>query len=100
MEWLPWAVVDEDFDILRRSRSRITGCPSSSSVRELEEHVEGGGSWEGEGTTEAGGVGKTQGFVCDVMGRWFCKALVPLAENHLLLRRRWSVAGAAAAAVV
>ena len=55
--------MDEELDILRRSRSEITENLSSSSVWELEEG--------GEGCTEeeeGGGVGKT-GFGCDGTGR-------------------------------
>lgn len=77
---LPWAVVDEEMDILRRSRSEITESLSSSSGCELE-----GGAEE---AVEEEGVGKT-GFVCDAMGRWFCKAPTQLAENLRLLRRRF-----------
>jgi len=76
----PWAAVDEELDILRRSRSEITESLCSSSGRELDDG--------GEGGVEEGGVGKTS-FVCDVAGRWFCKTPVQLAENLRLLRRRW-----------
>ena len=75
---LPWVAVDEELDILRRSRSEITESLSSSSARELEDGV--GGNVEE-------GVGRAH-FVCDVIGRWCCKMPVQLAENLLLFRRR------------
>ena len=74
----PWAAVDEELDILRRSRSEITESLFSSSARELEDGV--GGNVE-----EA--VGRAH-FVCDVIGRWCCKTPVQLAENLRLLRRQ------------
>ena len=81
MRFFPWAAVDEELDILRRSRSEITESLSSSSVREL-------GDGGGEGAEEVGGVGKT-GFGCDATGRWFCETPAQLAESlRLLLRWR------------
>ena len=77
----PWAAVDEELDILRRSRSEITERLSSSSARELE-------GWT-EGNTGVG-VGRTD-FVSDVMGRLCCKTPVKLAENLRLLRRRCEI---------
>jgi hypothetical protein len=76
--------VDEELDILRRSRSEITESLCSSSVWELEDR---GG--EGGDEDEDGGVGKA-GFGCDVTGRWFCKTPAQFAESlRLLLRWRW-----------
>ena len=48
---LPWAAVDEELDILRRSRSEITDALSSSSSRELEGGAERGVEEEGSTTT-------------------------------------------------
>ena len=75
--------MDEELDILRRSRSEITESLSSSSVREL-------GDGGGEGAEEVvGGVGKT-GFGCDATGRQrLCETPAQLAESlRLLLRWR------------
>ena len=80
MGFFPWAAVDEELDILRRSRSEITESLSSSSGRELED----GGEENVEEEEE--GVGKT-GFACDATGRWFCKTPGQLAESLRLLLR-------------
>lgn len=67
--------MDEELDILRRSRSEITGSLSSSSSREL------------EGGREGVGVGKT-GLVLGMTGRGYCKTPGELAENLRFLQRR------------
>lgn len=74
---LPWVAVDEELDILRRSRSEITESLSSSSDCGL-----GGGG--AEGVEEGVGI---MGSGCDVTDGWFCKTPVQLAETLRLLRR-------------
>ena len=73
--------MDEELDILRRSRSEITESLASSSARELEDGV-GGNVGEGVGRAH---------FVCDVIGRRCCKTPVQLAESLRLFRRRCEV---------
>ena len=84
----PWAV-DEELDILRRSRSEITESLSSSSGGELEDGGEGSAEEEEEEGEEGEEVGtETDSTFSDVKGRWFCKTPVELAVTLCLLRRR------------